>query len=205
MFKLLWLTPLLLAGLTGCTSNFVPADVGPDGEYIGWHCEGDVSSQDHWRCEKKTMKEGVLVSSPTAPVEDKESVTDEPAIKLAVIEEPVIEGPVTEEPAPTAILESTSESSPQPILPSSGFTIQLGAYASRQIAESVADSFEIDGPLKTVDILTNGQRFSVVILGQYNTKEQAQQAAEQLNETSDDRQINYWIRSMRSLLDAVVK
>ena len=200
MFKLLWLTPLLLAGLTGCTSNFVPADVGPDGEYIGWHCEGDVSSRDHWRCEKKTMKEGVLVSSPTAPVEDKESVTDEPIIKVAVIEEPL-----TEEPAPTAILESTSESSPQPILPNSGFTIQLGAYASRQIAESVADSFQIDGPLKTVDILTNGQRFSVVILGQYSTKEQAQQAAEQLSETPDGKQINYWVRSMRSLLDAVVK
>jgi len=190
VFKLLWLTPLLLAGLTGCTSNFVPADVGPDGKYIGWHCEGDVSSRDHWRCEKKTMKEGVLVSSPTAPVEDKESVIEEPAI---------------EEPAPTVVSKPASDSSPLPALQNSGFTIQLGAYTSRQIAESVADSFEVDGLLKTVDIMTNGQRFSVVILGQYSTKEQAQQAAEQLNETSDDKQINYWIRSMRSLLDAVVK
>ena len=200
MFKLLWLTPLLLAGLTGCTSNFVPADVGPDGEYIGWHCEGDVSSRDHWRCEKKTMKDGVLVSSPAVPVEDKESVIEE-----SLLEKPVTEEPVTEEPAPAVVSEPDSDSSPQPALENSGFTIQLGAYTSRQIAESVADSFQIDGPLKTVDILTNGQRFSVVILGQYSTKEQAQQAAEQLSETPDGKQINYWVRSMRSLLDAVVK
>ena len=200
MFKLLWLTPLLLAGLTGCTSNFVPADVGPDGEYIGWHCEGDVSSRDHWRCEKKTMKDGVLVSSPAVPVEDKESVIEE-----SLVEKPVTEEPVTEEPAPAVVSEPDSDSSPQPTLQNSGFTIQLGAYTSRQIAESVADSIQIDGPLKTVDILTNGQRFSVVILGQYSTKEQAQQAAEQLSETPDGKQINYWVRSMRSLLDAVVK
>lgn len=190
MFKLQWITLLLLAGLAGCTSNFVPAEVGPDGEYIGWHCEGDVSSRDHWRCEKKTMKEGVLVSSPAAAVKEEESV---------------IEEPVTEAPAPAVVSEPVSEPSSQPAMPDSGFTVQLGAYTSRQIAESVANSFKIDGPLKTVDIMTNGQRFSVVILGQYSTKEQAQQAAEQLNETLDGKQINYWVRSMRSLLDAVVK
>ncbi|MDA9090804.1 SPOR domain-containing protein [Porticoccaceae bacterium] len=200
MFKLQWITLLLLAGLAGCTSNFVPAEVGTDGEYIGWHCEGDVSSRDHWRCEKKTMKEGVLVSSPAVAVKEGESVIEELAT-----DEPVTEAPVKEAPAPAVVSEPVSESSSQPALPDSGFTVQLGAYTSRQIAESVANSFKIDGPLKTVDIMTNGQRFSVVILGQYSTKEQAQQAAEQLNETLDGKQINYWVRSMRSLLDAVVK
>jgi len=200
VFKLQWITLLLLAGLAGCTSNFVPAEVGPDGEYIGWHCEGDVSSRDHWRCEKKTMKEGVLVSSPAVAVKEGESVIEELAT-----DEPVTEAPVKEAPAPAVVSEPVSESSSQPALPDSGFTVQLGAYTSRQIAESVANSFKIDGPLKTVDIMTNGQRFSVVILGQYSTKEQAQQAAEQLNETLDGKQINYWVRSMRSLLDAVVK
>lgn len=165
MFKPLWLTPLMLAGLTACTSNFVPAEVGPDGKYLGWHCEGDVNSREHWRCDKKTMKDGIVVTE----------------------------------------TESTGTSKTQPALKDNGFTIQLGAYASRQVAESVAASLAVEGQVNTVDIMASGQVVTVVILGQYISKEQAQGAAVRLNEISDGKKINYWIRSMRSLLDAVVK
>lgn len=185
MFKLLWLTPLLLSTLTACTSNFVPSEVGPNGEYIGWHCEGDVNSQEDWRCAKKTMKDGVLITTPVSaePV----IVEDSPA------QEPVFVA------LPAAAPEAVSEQ--QPTLSSSGFTIQIGAFASREVAASVIDDLVLEGDIQIVDTLVNGQPYSVVVLGQYSSREEAQQGAAQLAA----QQVNYWIRSMRSLRDAAVQ
>lgn len=185
MFKLLSLISLLLAGLSACTSNFVPSEVGPNGEYLGWHCEGDVDSQEDWRCTKKTMKNGVLV---TAPVSEKPAIEQQSIIKAPV---PV----AMSAPVPETVMED------QPALDDGAFTIQLGAFGNRQIAASVMEDLALDGDIQIVDILVNGQRFSALILGQYSSREEALLVADRLSE----RQVSFWIRSMRSLRDAAVR
>ena len=185
MLKLLWLTPLFLSVLTACTSNFVPSEVGPNGEYIGWHCEGDVNSQKDWRCAKKAMKAGVLV---TTPVSDESVIAEQPPIEESV--------PVA---LPAPIHETAVEE--QPMLINSGFTIQLGAFANREVAASVIEGLALEGNIQIVDTMVNGQRYSVVIMGQYSSREEAELSTGQLAL----QQVNYWIRSMRSLRDAAVQ
>lgn len=189
MFKLLWLMPLLLAGLTACSSNFVPAKVGPDGEYIGWHCQGDVNSQERWHCSKTTMKDGMPVDMPAIPADT--------ASKLVETD------PVIAEPAPSVspVQPSAKVSSASKVWSKDGFTIQIGAYTDREVATSVVESLAVQGDIRVVDIMVKERSFSVVVLGYYASVLEAQQAAGQLLK----EQSSYWIRSIRSLGDAAVK
>jgi septal ring-binding cell division protein DamX len=185
VFKLLWLIPLLLSALTACTSNFVPSEVGPKGEYIGWHCEGDVNSQEDWRCAKKAMKDGVLV---TMSVSDESVIAEQPPIEESV--------PVA---MPAPIPETAVEE--EPTLINSGFTIQLGAFANREVAASVIEGLALEGDIQIINTTVNGQRYSVIIFGRYSSREEAELNTDQLAAKQD----NYWIRSMRSLRDAAVQ
>ena len=187
MFKHTLGTISLLALLGGCASNFVPADVGPDGKYIGWHCEGDVTSKQNWRCDQKTLKDGLVIQSATE------------LTPPAVITESKA---VSEEPVQAIILDSGMPASP-PAYQSSGYTIQLGAYANAQIAAKIVDQMAVDGDIDVVEVLSNGKTFSIVLLGQYPSRAEAQNIAERL--TSQQPGIRYWIRSMRSVRDAAVE
>ena len=62
MIRILFTTAVLLGTLAGCSSTVVPAKVGPNGEYIGWHCSGDITSEGDWHCEQKTLKDGKPVA-----------------------------------------------------------------------------------------------------------------------------------------------
>lgn len=190
MFKLIWLTSLLLAGLTACTSNFVPSKVDSNGAYIGWHCEGDVNSQQLWHCSKKTMKDGM----PAAPGE----YSSDPAMTGSVIAEPLT---VESAPAVSSAQPRPQASSGPRVGPKGGFTIQIGAYTDRQVAESVVEALAVQVDIRIVDIVVKGQGFSAVVLGHYSSLEEAQQAADQLLK----EQSSYWIRSMRSLSDAAAE
>ena len=194
MFKLIWLTSLLLAGLTACTSNFVPSKVDSNGEYIGWHCEADVNSQELWHCSKKTMKEGVPADMPAAPGE----YSSDPVMTGSVIAEPLI---VESAPGVASAQPRPQVSSGPRVRLKGGFTIQIGAYADRQVAESVVEALAVQVDIRIVDIVVKGQGFSAVVLGHYSSLEEAQQAADQLLK----EQSSYWIRSMRSLSDAAVE
>ncbi|MGB2375962.1 MAG: hypothetical protein ACPH45_05745, partial [Porticoccaceae bacterium] len=61
-------TTFILFALSACSSSVVPSKVGPNGEYIGWHCSGDIASEGNWHCEEKVLKDGqvVTVVGPTA-------------------------------------------------------------------------------------------------------------------------------------------
>ena len=187
MFKRTLSTISFLALLGGCASNFVPADVGPDGEYIGWHCEGDVTSKQDWRCDKKTLKDGLVIQSATE------------LVPSAVITESKA---LSELPVQVIILDSEVPASP-PEYQSSGYSIQLGAYANVQIAAKMVDQMALDGDVNVVEVLSSGKTFSVVLLGHYPSRAAAKVIADRL--TSQQPEIRYWIRSMRSVRDATVE
>ena len=187
MFKRTLGTISFLALLGGCASNFVPADVGPDGKYIGWHCEGDVTSKQEWRCDKKTLKDGLVIQSATA------------LAPSAVITESIA---ASEVPVHAIIPDSGVPASPL-VDQSSGYSIQLGAFANVQIAAEMVDHMAIDGDVNVVEVLSTGKTFSVVLLGHYPSRAAAQVIADRL--TSQRPEIRYWIRSMRSVRDAAVE
>lgn len=184
MFKLIWLTPLLLVGLTACTSNFVPSEVNASGEYIGWHCEGDVNSRELWRCSKKTMKEGMPVDMAATSGDDTEQLLNDPVTAL-----------------PSSLTTQPQSSSESSAGSKEGYTIQVGAYADRQVAVSVAEALAVKDDIRIVDIVVRGQNLFALVLGHYSSLEEAQQVADELLSGQE----SYWIRTMRSLSDAAAQ
>ena len=100
------------------------------------------------------------------------------------------------------ILDSEVPTAP-PVYQGSGYSIQLGAYANPQIAARVVEQMAVDGDIDVVEVLSNGKTFSIVLLGQYPSRAEAQNIADRL--TSQRPEIRYWIRSMRSVRDAAVE
>lgn len=192
MIRILFTTAILLGMLAGCSSAVVPAKVGPNGEYIGWHCSGDIASDGDWLCEKKTLKDGKVV---TAAVSPQAAAPVAPSMQEPIQESVKDSVPIVESvPSPLVeIAPAKTESSP----PTTGYSLQLGAYLSRQQAEEAAADMVLSGALEVREIMSQGRAFSVILLGHYPTRSAAEAAAQNLT-------ISYWVRSMRSLADAAV-
>ena len=79
-----------------------------------------------------------------------------------------------------------------------GFTVQLGAYLSQEMAEQAADNIILTkGELRVRDIV-DGERFLfVLVYGQYPLRQQAEIATEQLVELNPE--LNFWIRTIGSM------
>ena len=192
MIRILCTTAILLGSLAGCSSTVVPAKVGPTGEYIGWHCSGDITSESNWNCEQKTLKDGKVV---TAAVPPQAAAPAAPSNQEPAQEEPIKEN--ASSPVTDAAPAETVSAKTQPSLPTTGYSLQLGAYLSRQQAEEVAADMVLSGTLEVREIMSQGRAFSVILLGHYPTRSDAEAAAQNLT-------ISYWVRSMRSLADAAV-
>ena len=100
-------------------------------------------------------------------------------------------------PVAEAAPAKTEQSLPTKSLPTTGYSLQLGAYLSRQQAEEAAADMVLSGTLEVREIISQGRAFSVILLGHYPTRNEAEAAAQNLT-------ISYWVRSMRSLADAAV-
>lgn len=162
--------------------------VAPNSEYIGWHCEGDISSDKHWRCDKKTLKNGQVVTTATAVEAPPQAVAEpmpgpQPA---AARSEPM--------PAPQPAAASSEVQEPK----LSGYTIQLGAFDNPEQAQTVAAGLGVEGDIQIRQIISRGTTFSVILMGQYSSRAEANAVAETLS-------INYWVRSLRSLINAAVQ
>ncbi|MDG2115835.1 MAG: SPOR domain-containing protein [Porticoccaceae bacterium] len=200
MINNLSITLCLLCVLSACSSTVVPSKVGPNGEYIGWHCSGDIASEGNWHCEEKVLKDGqVVVVAESAPVAnaDRQSSNEQ----LDKHSSPPSDPPSDRQSSPP-IIDLTQELSTEPVsveavsnYPTSGYSLQLGAYRSRQQAHQAAENMLLTGPVEIRDIISQGKPFSVILLGHYASRSEAELAAQYLT-------VNYWIRSMRSLVDA---
>lgn len=184
MINNLSITLCLLCVLSACSSTVVPSKVGPNGEYIGWHCSGDIASEGDWHCEEKVLKDGqVVVVAESAPATNTDRQPTSPQSSQQIIEV------AQEQPAESASIEAMSN------YPTSGYSLQLGAYRSHQQAQQAAENMLLTGPVEIRDIISQGQPYSVILLGHYASRSEAELAAQNLT-------VNYWIRSMRSLVDA---
>lgn len=192
MINNLLTTTFILFALSACSSSVVPSKVGPNGEYIGWHCSGDIASEGNWHCEEKVLKDGqvVTVVGPTTVAKAETEQAQEISADRQVPDE--VES-TQQQQQQTAVAKTSVDVEPN--YPTSGYSLQLGAYLSRQQAEQAAENMLLSGPIEIRDIISQGKPFSVILLGHYATRSEAESAAQYLT-------INYWIRSMRSLADA---
>ena len=185
------------------------ATSGPDGEYIGWHCQGEIESTDNWNCSEQRLKGGALV----APAQV-ETETFEP--NLLEVNSSEINGSEINSSEPAEIILDTSvpgteltagEALEQQIpieqaslfdISAKGVTVQLGAYLSQEMAEQAADNIILTkGELRVRDIV-DGERFLfVLVYGQYPLRQQAEIATEQLVELNPE--LNFWIRTIGSM------
>jgi cell division septation protein DedD len=190
----LLLTALFLSACSGLSpSDLSRSSPGPGGEYIGWHCEGAIESSDNWNCSEQLLKGGELVSPPQIPtqVEALESESAEPAEIAPDIS-------ISEPDPELAIPESSAEQTPIFDISGNGYTVQLGAYLSQEMAEQAADNIRLtEGELRVRDIVAGERYLYVLVYGQYQSLQQAEIVTEQLVELNPG--LNYWIRSIASM------
>lgn len=199
------LRPLLLLALfvlSACSglksSEFSRQSPGPDGEYLGWHCEGEVALRDNWNCSEKLLTDGLVVVEPAAQVE---VAAETEALEVDSFEiTAAVEGGVNPK---ASVNKVPSKKAPDTRFPkfdisANGYTVQLGAYLSQALAERAADNMILPGgELRIRDIVTAERRFFVLIYGRYQTRQQAEVASEPLVVLNSG--LNYWIRSIASM------
>jgi septal ring-binding cell division protein DamX len=192
---------VMLGALTACSSNKPPPKIAPNGEYMGWHCGIDPTAESHWRCDRKAFIDGAIVTAETAvesALEGTQSPSSASSVPPAVKTVKVAELQVQVETEPKFTAEPVFKPEAETTASISGYGLQLGAYASREKAEQVAQSMILDEDIQVRAIMSNGRALWVIVLGPYQTRVDAEVAAKPLI-------TNYWIRSMRSLADAAVK
>jgi cell division septation protein DedD len=193
---LLLVTALFLSACSGLSpSDSSRSSPSPGGEYIGWHCEGAIESSDHWNCSEQLLKGGELVSPAQIPsqveADTLESKSAEPA-------EPASDISISEPDPELATPDYSAELIPVFDISANGYTVQLGAYLSQEMAEQAADNIRLTGGELRVRDIVDGERYLfVLVYGQYSSRQQAEIATEQLIELNPG--LNYWVRSIASM------
>ena len=204
------LRPLLVSTLfilSACSglksSEFSRQSPGPDGEYVGWHCEGEVALRDNWNCSEKLLKDGLVVVEPAAQVEvaAETEALEVDSFKITA----AVEGGVNPKASVNKVHSNKAPSKKAPDtrfpkfdISANGYTVQLGAYLSQALAERAADNMILPGgELRIRDIVTAERRFFVLVYGRYQTRQQAEVASEPLVVLNSG--LNYWIRSIASM------
>ena len=198
------LRPLLLVMpfMLGACSGLSPSDLsrsspGPDGEYMGWHCEGvtegEAESSDNWSCSETLLKDGLVISETPHSVQAEASVENS-SVKKSTKKAPIRKAPIRK----ALVKKAPAARFPKFDISGSGYTVQLGAYGSQIMAERAADNIMLPGgELRIRDIIAGERQLFVVVYGQYQTPEQAQVATEPLVVLNSG--LNYWIRSIASM------
>lgn len=166
-------------------------------EYLGWYCEADIDVSDQWHCSKRLLRGALPIETLDKQPKDKQPIAKgQPAEKNL------------SEPAPQITLEQPAEPTVNKSLDTNfnsdfnisadGYTVQLGAYLSRAMAEKSAGNIVTDnGQLIVQSIMLDGQYRFVIVYGQHQNREQAQVSVERL--TALNPQLEYWVRSIKSL------
>lgn len=158
-------------------------------EYLGWYCEADIDASDQWRCSKRLLS-GAL------PIDKQPIAKDQPAEEnlSELAPQKILEQPVE----PTVNQSLVTNFNSDFNISADGYTVQLGAYLRRAMAEQSAGNIVIDnGQLMVQSIMLDGQYRFVIVYGQYQSREQAQASAERLMALNP--QLAYWVRSIKSL------
>ena len=192
--------PFLLSACSGHSPS--DSSPGPDGEYIGWHCQGKIESSDDWNCSEQLLKGGELVSpvqveAETVELNNSELDNSELALDTSAPEAELdVEEDVKEDAIEKPLIKTLAFD-----ISAKGYTIQLGAYLSQKMAEQAADNINLtEGELRVRDIVDGERYLFVLVYGQYLSRQQAEIATEQLIELNPE--LNYWIRSIKSMRES---
>ena len=209
---LLLLTLFLLSACSGLkSSDFSRQSPGPDGEYLGWHCEWDVALRDNWNCSETLLKDGLVIAGSGAQLEveaealkvgrsETTAAVEQVAIPKASVNKALVQKlPLKKLPLKKVPLKKAPDTRfPKFDISATGYTVQLGAYLSQALAERAADNMILPGgELRIRDIVTSERRFFVLVYGRYQTRQQAEVASEPLVVLNSG--LTYWIRSIASM------
>ena len=186
---LLLVMPFMLSACSGLSpSDLSRSSPGPDGEYMGWHCEGvtegEVESSDNWSCSETLLRDGLVLSEIPRPDQVEASVENTLVAKAPIRK--------------ASVKKALATRFPKFDISGNGYTVQLGAFGSQIMAERAADNIMLPGgELRIRDIISGERQLFVVVYGQYQTPEQAELATEPLVVLNSG--LNYWIRSIASM------
>ena len=177
--------------LSACTTFDITSGLASRSEYKVWNCRADSSDTDQWHCTRGTVGDAVPVDAEPQLESETQNKVDNEA------------GPITEKKA-----EKKAQQLPrQPVeiafdISADGYTVQLGAYLSQAMAERSADKIIISqGELRVRNIFAAGRHSFVIVYGQYETQQQAQDAAEGIRVLNPG--LEYWVRSIKSMRDSL--
>ena len=168
-------------------------------EYLGWYCEANIDVSDEWHCSERLMSDALPIDKVPQRLEKVPMST----AKGRAVEKNLFEQ-APEKQAPKKRVEQQVEQDPSSSfdISADGYTVQLGAYLSRTMAEqSAAKIITEGGQLEVHNIIVGGQYRFVIVYGQYSTRQQAKIVAEQLS--SLNPQLDYWVRSIESLRNSL--
>lgn len=141
------------------------------------------------------------------PVASEQQIAPDPVLQQP---EPVIEQPVIPEPEPSVVIEQAPEPE-EPLvnnpargsLPSNrGFYIQLAAFARSEAIKRFIDEHQLaDQSLNQHYILSNDRYWHVLTAGYYQTRGDAAEAADLLQQQHPG--LEPWVRSALSLHQAI--
>jgi septal ring-binding cell division protein DamX len=175
-------------------------------EYLGWYCEADIDVSDEWHCSERLMSDALPIDKVPQRLEkvpQRLGKVPMPTAKGRAVEKNLFEQ-APEKQAPKKRVEQQVEQDPSSSfdISADGYTVQLGAYLSRTMAEqSAAKIITEGGQLEVHNIIVGGQYRFVIVCGQHVTRQQAEIVGEQL--TALNPQLDYWVRSIKSLRNSL--
>ena len=219
-------TNILLLGtaifhLSACTFFDDSSGATSREEYLGWYCQADVNAADQWRCSERLMSGALPIDKVLQPYEKVPQRDEKVPQRVEKVPEDDMPPPIAKNQSAEKRLfeqapEKTVEQAVEPTsdanfdvsfdsnfdISADGYTVQLGAYVSRSLAERSAGSIITEnGPLIVHNIIVSGQYRFVIVYGQYPVRQQAQAVAERL--TGLNPQLEYWVRSIKSLRNSL--
>jgi septal ring-binding cell division protein DamX len=160
-------------------------------EYLGWYCEADIDISDQWRCSKRLMSDAL-------PIDKLQPKGKRPLIDKPQAPEKIPKKTLKQE----VDREAEEDISASFAIDADGYTVQMGAYLSKAMAEQSAGKIITDGDQLVVhSIIADGQYKFVIVQGRYPTRQQAQAAAERAIILNP--QLEYWVRSIKSLRNSL--
>ncbi len=174
-------TPLLLAVLvtlcTGCT-GIIGDERDEQEDYLGWHCSGDVDSQDNWHCEQRVDEAPMVPPISSYEAEERQFEFVEESVNVDSI-------PAGE---PNAVFD----------LKLTGFTLQFGAFARREGALRATEELGRRGiAVAVVPLSEEGDTVHLLLSGNYPLREEARAASERI--LARNPGVTSWVRSMDTL------
>ncbi len=189
--------PFLLSACSGHSpSGSSPGSPGQDGEYIGWHCQGEIKSGDNWNCSEQLLKGGELVSPIQAEPETVEvlsSKVDSSEVDSSEVDSSKLDSSEVDEIALDLSAPETELALDENIRDES--VVGKNTVEETAADESTADESAVDkntaGKALAEKILTfdiSAKGFTVQ-LGAYLSQKMAEQAADNIHLTEGELRV----------------